>query len=204
VGGRSRVATQLLQGLGFEEVINLQGGIKSWQGQKAKGPEELNMTLIRGDETPAEIVVFAYGLERGLQIFYREMIERTGDAELKTLFQKLSDIEDHHKQKVFEMKQRVDPSDIDQDTFEAEIVPRVMEGGFDIETFMNKNAAYLDTVQNVLTLAMMLETQALDLYLRFSDKSVNDQTKEFLFEIADEEKAHLAALGRLIDEKSSQ
>ncbi len=203
VGGRSRVAAQLLSGIGFEEVFNLQGGIKAWQGQKATGPVELNLDLIKGDEPPGEILVFAYGLEKGLQTFYLKMIERADDSELKDLFQKLADIEEHHKRKVFELKQKVDPADIDQKAFEAEIKPEVMEGGFDIETFMEQNASYLSTVQNVLTLAMMLETQALDLYLRFSDKSTNSQTKEILLEVSQEEKTHLAALGRLMEEKSS-
>ena len=203
VGGRSRVAAQLLSGIGFEEVFNLQGGIKAWQGQKATGPVELNMDLIKGDETPGEIVVFAYGLEKGLQTFYLKMIEQAEDSELKDLFQKLADIEENHKRKVFELKQKVDPSDIDQNAFEAEIKPEVMEGGFDIETFMKQNTSYLNTAQNVLILAMMLETQALDLYLRFSDKSTNSQTKEILFEVSQEEKTHLAALGQLIEEKNS-
>jgi rhodanese-related sulfurtransferase/rubrerythrin len=203
VGGRSRVAAQLLSGIGFEEVFNLQGGIKAWQGQKATGPVELNLDLIEGDEPPGEILVFAYGLEKGLQTFYLKMIERADDSELKDLFQKLADIEEHHKRKVFELKQKVDPTDIDQEAFEAKIKPEVMEGGFDIETFMEQNASYLSTVQNVLTLAMMLETQALDLYLRFSDKSTNSQTKEILLEVSQEEKTHLTALGRLMEEKSN-
>jgi rubrerythrin len=45
---------------------------------------------------------------------------------------------------------------------------------------------------------MMLETQSLDLYLRFAEKSNNRETKEVLFKIAEEEKEHLAALGNLL------
>ena len=51
---------------------------------------------------------------------------------------------------------------------------------------------------------MMLETQALDLYLRFADRSDQPQTKEVLYALAGEEKAHLASLGRLMEEKSGQ
>jgi rubrerythrin len=47
----------------------------------------------------------------------------------------------------------------------------------------------------------MVETQALDLYLRFADKSRDEETRATLFAIAEEEKGHLAALGRLLDEK---
>ena len=46
----------------------------------------------------------------------------------------------------------------------------------------------------------MLETQALDLYLRFAGKMEDRETKQVLFRLGDEEKAHLAALGRLLDE----
>ena len=53
VGGRSRVAAQMLSGWGFKEVYNLAGGIKAFQGHKATGPQELNLDLVKGDETPA-------------------------------------------------------------------------------------------------------------------------------------------------------
>ena len=48
---------------------------------------------------------------------------------------------------------------------------------------------------------MMLETQALDLYLRFAHRCSQAPTREVLFDIADEEKAHLASLGRLLEAK---
>ena len=76
-----------------------------------------------------------------------------------------------------------------------------MEGGFDMVEFMAQNEPMLKTAPHVIELAMMLETQALDLYLRFADKSTNAETKDVLFRIAQEEKAHLAALGRLLEEK---
>ena len=77
----------------------------------------------------------------------------------------------------------------------------ILEGGFDMAEFMEQNEPILKTVPNVIDLAMMLETQALDLYLRFAAKSTNTETKDVLFKIAQEEKGHLAALGRLLEEK---
>jgi rhodanese-related sulfurtransferase len=52
VGGRSRVAAQLLSGQGFTEIYNLKGGIKAWKGQTAIGPVEEGMVLLKGDESP--------------------------------------------------------------------------------------------------------------------------------------------------------
>ena len=54
MGGRSRVAAQLLAGQGFNQVYNLEGGIAAWQGLKAIGPAEVGMALVTGDETPGE------------------------------------------------------------------------------------------------------------------------------------------------------
>jgi sulfur-carrier protein adenylyltransferase/sulfurtransferase len=70
IGGRSRVAAQLLSGRGFKEVYNLSGGIKAYRGAKATGPQELNLDMVRGDESPQEMLKLAFGLERALGIFY--------------------------------------------------------------------------------------------------------------------------------------
>ena len=48
------------------------------------------------------------------------------------------------------------------------------------------------------TLAMMLEAQAMDLYMRYAGKSEDQQVKEILYKMADEEKAHLTSLGQLL------
>jgi rubrerythrin len=62
---------------------------------------------------------------------------------------------------------------------------------------MRKNEKYFHTVPSLLDLSMMLEAQALDLYLRFAEKVQDQETARVLRKIGDEEKAHLEALGRL-------
>lgn len=201
VGGRSRVAAQLLAGQGFKQVYNLKGGITGWQGHTAVGPAEVGMAVLRGDEAPAEIIVVAYGMEEGLRGFYTAMASRVNDQEVSGMFAKLADIEVRHKEKLFNLHKRLDPSAHDLETFEAKFVSKIMEGGLTTEEFLEKNKPAMKTVLDVLNMAMVIETQALDLYLRFSDKSKEEKTKSVLFDIAEEEKAHLAALGRLIDSK---
>lgn len=193
----------MLTGSGFENVINVNGGIKAWQGQKATGPVELNMDIIRGDETPEEILMLGIWFEKGLQKFYIRAGDRTQDAETKALLANLSGIEAHHIKTIFDLLKTIDPNQSDLSALEAGIQPKMIEGGYDINLFMKENASYLDTSQDVLDLAMMLETQGLDLYLRFADKSGHSETKAMLYKIADEEKSHLASLGRLREEKST-
>ncbi len=201
VGGRSLAAAQLLSGFGFQEVYNLQGGIKAWQGLKAAGPKELNLELVRGDETPAEMIALAYGMEMGLGIFYRNMIERSDDHELQSLLSNLADIETLHKERLLELLAEIDSPITDPNAYEADLRPSILEGGFNLNEFMKENESFLGTAQGILELAMMIETQALDLYLRFAHKSTNNRTKTALFAIANEEKAHLSSLGDLMEKK---
>jgi rubrerythrin len=192
----------MLNGWGFKEVYNLAGGIKAFQGHKATGPVELNLDLVKGDETPAAIITLAYGMEKALQLFYETLQQQSPDQELQALFGKLAQVEVHHEQRLFEVYGRVAPGGQDLAGFESTIVPQTLEGGFSAVEFLKTNKSHLQTVPEVLDLAMMLETQALDLYLRFAGRCEQPQTREVLYALAGEEKAHLASLGRLLEEKS--
>jgi len=175
----------------------------AWNGLKAEGPVELNLDMISGDETPAEIIRMAYGMEQSLGGFYRTAKSRTQDNELARLLEMLINIEDKHKQYLLKLHRSLEPSSItDTGTFEAYVSSKVMEGGFDSDEFVKQNEKFLNDVPSLLDLSMMLETQALDLYLRFADKSDNQETKDVLYRIGDEEKGHLAALGNLRDKKT--
>jgi rubrerythrin len=71
----------------------------------------------------------------------------------------------------------------------------IMEGGYSTAEFVSKNQSALNTVQDVLNLALMIETQALDLYVRVADKTNDQDTRHFFYGMAKEEKAHLKMLG---------
>ncbi|MBW2343382.1 MAG: sulfurtransferase, partial [Deltaproteobacteria bacterium] len=111
-------------------------------------------------------------------------------------------IEENHKQRLFELYSTLDPTVTDREAFEGNIVSDMMEGGFTTEEFLEQNRDSMKTVPDVLSIAMMLETQALDLYMRYSEKAKDEKSKTVLYDIAEEEKAHLASLGRLMEEKA--
>jgi len=202
MGGRSRAAAQFLAGQGFEEVYNLKGGIAAWQGLKAFGPAEMGMIALRGNETPQEVIVLAYGMEQGLADFYSRVPAMTHDSEVKKIIGKLVQIEEKHKDKLFALYQTLEPATQARDLFEERIVSGVMEGGFTGEEFLDKNKTLLDTVANLLSLAMMLEAQALDLYTRYAQKVEDIQSRSVLHDIAEDEKGHLAILGSLLEAKA--
>jgi rubrerythrin len=192
----------MLSGLGFKEVYNLKGGMMAWEGLQTSGPEALNMDLVRGDESPVEMVRLSYSMENGLQKFYAIMQERTKNKTIEALFLKLAQIEQNHKKRLSDLYAKMEAPGKALESLESDSAQGIMEGGFSIEAFRQQNEPFSDTPHHVIEMAMMLETQALDLYLRFSQKTGNKDTKEVLFRLADEEKAHLALLGRWLEEKT--
>jgi rhodanese-related sulfurtransferase/rubrerythrin len=201
IGGRSRVAAQMLSGWGFKEVYNLAGGIKAFEGPKATGPRELNLSLVRGDETPVEIITLAYGMEKALELFYETLQGESQDKEMQALFQELAGVEVKHEDRLFAAYRQTAPDAKDWESFETAIVPETLEGGFDAQEFLEANQDHLKAVPEVLDLAMMLETQALDLYLRFAGHCEQTDTREVLYTLAGEEREHLARLGQMLEEK---
>jgi len=202
MGGRSRAAAQLLSGKGFKEVYNLKGGINAWEGLAAEGPEEAGMLYLKGDETAAEIIILAYGMEAGLGSLYLKLAEMLDEPEVIRILTKLAGIEDKHKEKLYAVYSTLNPAVTDIEAFEADISADVMEGGLTTDEFLTKNKSVMQTLEGVLSIAMMLEAQALDLYLRYSRTVKEEKSKAVLYTIAEDEKAHLAALGKLIEEHS--
>jgi rubrerythrin len=88
-----------------------------------------------------------------------------------------------------------------REAFESDVVAGVMEGGFTTEEFLDQNRDAMTTVSDLLTIAMTLETQALDLYMRYSEKIQDQPGRGVLYDLAEEEKSHMVSLGRLMDQK---
>jgi rubrerythrin len=158
------------------------------------------MAMISGRETPAEIIVLAYGMEEGLKGFYELMSERSDGKEVSGLFEKLAGVEVRHKEKLFELFRRHSKEGLDREAFERDIVVTAMEGGLTAEEFLASHQPVLETEVEVVSLAMELETQALDLYLRYSSTLEHGETKDVLYQLAEEEKTHLRSLGSLMEE----
>ena len=161
----------------------------------------MGMSLLKGDEAPEEIIVLAYGMEKGLGRFYALVSRQTNDKEVADLLGILSNVEELHKKMLFNLYLSIDSTVSGTETFETKIVSDVMEGGFTTEEFLEKNKPAMQTVPGVLNIAMMLETQAMDLYLRYSQKIEGERSKKVLYDIAEEEKSHLGSLGRLLEIK---
>ena len=196
-GSRSLAAARLMEGQGFKEVYNMSGGMSAWEDETAFGPPELGMDALTGDETPEEVVFKAYGLEEGLRKFYVAMVKKAGDEKAAVLFKKLVGYEDLHKDALYELYLNLSTEPLDRQFFESNVEQSMMEGGLTGQEFMARYAWAVETELQILDLAMSIETQALDLYLRFAAKVEHEGTRAAILRIAEDEKKHLNALSDL-------
>ena len=199
IGGRSRVAAQMLAGKGFKEVINLTGGIKAWHSQQAYGPEDEGLELFTGRETLADILIIAYGLEKGLEDFYGSMADMVKSQATRQTLLKLKVIEEKHQKKIFQTYRQQAADEVTRDKFEQTIVSGHLEGGLTTAEYLSRFKPDLESEQEVISLAISIEAQALDLYSRAAAQTDSSQSRDFLLGIAAEEKAHIALLGDLME-----
>ena len=191
----------MLSGKGFDDVINVAGGIKAWEGHVAIGPEEIGLELLTGKESLEETLVAAYSLEAGLRDFYLSMIEKVRQDDIKYLFQKLSKIETIHQDRIFKEYLQVSRKQVSREAFENDLVINAVEGGLTTDEYIQMFKPDWESPVDIISLAMSIEAQALDLYTRASERSEDPRSEEALKKIAEEERVHLEQLGKLMDER---
>ena len=130
--------------------------------------------------------------------FYSDASQLAIETEVIAVLTKLADIEIRHKQKLFDLFKRLDSEDTPIESFEKRVSTELMEGGFDSGALLEEPGSNFNSAAEVLNFAMMLEAQGMDLYMRYAEKSENAEVREILFDMAEDEKAHLKSLGNLM------
>lgn len=199
MGGRSRVAAQLLAGQGFKQIYNLAGGIKGFEGATAVGTQDLGLVLFEGRKSGPEALLVAFGLETGLKDFYANREAAAENPEVKALFGKLGGIEVQHQERIVAEFNRLTGESASRRDLETRTAGSEMEGGLTTEEYMQLFNPDLDSVVDITSIAMSIEGQAMDLYTRAAAAGSDPESRRMLMQMADEEKAHLVLLGDLID-----
>jgi rubrerythrin len=189
----------MLAGKGFKKVFNVSGGIKAWQSKTAVGPQDLGINLFNSNEEPLEVLKVAYSMEQGLREFYLTLGKEAKKEKVKALFSKLADIEVQHQMSIYIAYNNIATEDVNKATFEKMVETKALEGGLSTEEYLDLFKPDLSSATDVISLAMSIEAQALDLYQRVSTKIENKKSKDVINKIANEEKMHLASLGKLMD-----
>ena len=157
--------------------------------------------LIEGDEPPEEVISLACGLEEGAFRFYRTLSSQSKDGEVESLFERLSQAEIQHKEKLWGKYKTLTGGRVTRKAFESDIKAKTMEGGKTADQVLGEYPDWIQDPREALQLAMSLETDALDLYLRMAVKSRKEETKAVFYTLANDEKTHLRSLGNLMRAK---
>jgi rhodanese-related sulfurtransferase/rubrerythrin len=186
-GGRAGSGTGVLVHAGFTQVWNMAGGMLAWQGLTATGAPEAGIAWFDEAHTINDYIALASILEAGARRFYTEMAVHLGgeDAEL---FRSLAKAEDDHISLLASL--RVGNSAASREQVEQD----VMEGGISLQVTLAW--AKQQPPISVLELAIAMECNAYDRYLRVAALAKDREVTRALEALAREEKAHLDRLVR--------
>lgn len=197
-GKRSAAAASLLSAKGFTNVLNMRGGITAWTGAAAVGPRESGMQYWQGGETPEQILALAFAMERELGAFYQGLADSAPDPELRATFARLAGFEDKHKLVVYHLYKTLFPQSAGIEDLAEKATFKALEGGRSAKEIMAESPGP-ESARDALDMAMGIEAQAMDLYMRYADTTADAHAKQTLHELAKEERGHLKALGTMMD-----
>ena len=104
-----------------------------------------------------------------------------------------------HQDKLFSMYCSLTDEVLVREDFAERVVQGLGEGGLTTNEYVKFFGGVGSDPVDVVSLAMSIEAQALDLYHRAGRLTEDVRLKEFFATIVQEEKAHLNMLGKLMD-----
>jgi len=201
---RSRSAATLLLGSGLKNVYSMEGGLRAWKGMVAHGLPEAAMAYFSPAANAEEIVGLAWSLEEGSKFFYQGIAEHfSDDKEAQQMFSWLVSAEENHEKHLLETYESLTGNKPDftklRDKFSDSLSGSVMEGGIQVKEAL----AWIKDkgVSESLELAIAMEVNALDLYIKMS-RAIKDKQARLIFEkLSEEEQMHLEKLAGLLDKR---
>jgi rubrerythrin len=159
------------------------------------------MDVLKGVRYAVDILPVALALEEGARIFYGAVGEMLDDAEAKEVFSALVTAEEGHKRKLVEACLVMMP-DVRCEIPDGEDgLKGFMEGAVRIDEALEWARSKKDHPAEVLDLAMQLEANSLDFYLKVAGRSEFTPVRGTLDGLIADEKAHLRWLGSLLEKR---
>jgi sulfur-carrier protein adenylyltransferase/sulfurtransferase len=179
------------------------GGIRAWEGGVAEGAPEAGTAYFTAAGKPEELIALAWMLEEGSRKFYATVPSLVADEETKKLFSDLATAEEHHKASLVNLYKAFAGEEPGQDfpgsIIQAETTGDIMEGGMlvgeALKWVKGKNT------EAVFELAMALETNSYDLYIKMGRRMKDAKSMEVFDQLSKEEKKHLELLAALFERK---
>jgi len=180
----------------------MEGGIRTWNGRVARGLPDAGMAYFSPAANAEEIVGLAWALEEGAKLFYQGVSEQfTDDPEAQKMFEWLVSAEKSHEKHLLETYETMTGVQLDfvklRAKFNDSLSGSVMEGGTPVKDGLEWVKG--KGVSESLELAMAMEVNAYDQYIKMS-RAIKDKQAQQIFEkLSEEEQVHLQKLADLLD-----
>ncbi len=178
----------------------MEGGIRAWNGVVAEGLPEAGIAYFKAGTSAADMVSLAWALEESTRQFYAHLAETRPGSEESDLFRALVQAEEHHKETLSGISHRLTTEPVSRMSDGKE--RRIMEGGMDLDSAQEWVAG--KPLADILDLAIGMEANAYDRYLKMMDASAQADSREVFRTIAGEEKKHLARLADLRENQAQR
>ena len=193
-GRRSAAAVSYLVHRGFEQAVNMRGGILTWTGSGVTGDPAQRMPFVDEDLSPLGQLGVAYLLERATQQFYEHLIALR-DVAPDSCLPDLASAEIGHQRLLEALARQLEggcPAGFPESVVPGEPPVGVLEGGVDAR---EATAWAMDAAEaEILELAVACETMAFDRYATVAAGLPEGEARRTLFRLADEERRHAARL----------
>ncbi len=189
----------MLAGQGFSDVRSLDGGIDAWHGTVATGGYRQGMEVFAEVRVALDVLPLALALEEGSRAFYAEAGKAVDEGEWQEVFRELVKAEEHHKERLLEASRAMTPPQSGEIPLEGKPAEGRMEGAVRLDEALQWVRSAERTPLEILELAMQVEANSLDLYLKVAGLPQFAPVREVLDVLVGDEKRHLARLGALLE-----
>jgi len=90
----------------------LQAEFRHGTAKKPFFGEKKGLELFTGKESLEQTLVVAYAMEKGLREFYLSMVGKVENKAVKDMFQKLSQIETKHQERIFQQYIQISKAEV--------------------------------------------------------------------------------------------
>ena len=203
-GSRSASATSMLMSAGFDDVLNMQGGIIRYNGLVASGPPESAAACFSPSMSALELAATAWIMEQGTIEFIDALCQKVLNNHEPALFDRILEAKRAHQSTLGELA-----DELKEDTEELEFPAGVVE--LPAEPVMvgcikvSQAIAWAEdkTMKDLLELMMTLSANAFDFYLRLGRATDLEQERRVFELLANEEQQHLLRLTQAYENELS-
>ena len=186
----------LLEG-GFSQVHSMEGGIQAWNGVMAGGVYDAGLAYFSRASRAEELISLSFALEEGNRVFYERISQDLKEEEAASIFRSMGQAEERHKETLRELHARVSGKGGDPAHLEGMEAGGFLEGGAPLKETLEW--AKGKTLEEILDLAIAMEANALDRYIKMGRTVADERSREVFLALSREEQKHLEQMTSLLD-----